>query len=249
MKFLVLADVHGNATALEAVLTQERDFDSVVFLGDAVSPGPQPNETIELLTGLNGIFIQGNHERVMLNPSVSSHWPDGFKVLMAWIFDTFDQSGYEFLRTFELGGEFVVDGRTFVFTHGDENASVRHVLPDAAAEQFKPIARGNASSTVFFGHSHVQYRRTIGSQEFINPGSIGQHRCGRVTACYGLITDGIFTHHHVDYDADLWLSCVDRINPLKKFVEFRERFKQQAVTGFANGAIEPWTGYAKRGYL
>ena len=40
MKVLVIADVHGNAEALRAVLARERDADATVFLGDAVSPGP-----------------------------------------------------------------------------------------------------------------------------------------------------------------------------------------------------------------
>ena len=42
MKILVIADVHGNAEALSAVLTKEHDADTTVFLGDTVLPGPQP---------------------------------------------------------------------------------------------------------------------------------------------------------------------------------------------------------------
>ena len=29
---------------------------------------------------------------------------------------------------------------------------------------------------MLFGHSHIQFRRTIDGQEFINPGSVGQPR-------------------------------------------------------------------------
>ena len=49
MKILVIADIHGNAEALRAVLAKESDADTTVFLGDSVSPGPQPNETIDLM--------------------------------------------------------------------------------------------------------------------------------------------------------------------------------------------------------
>ena len=46
MKILVIADVHGNSDGLAAVLKSESDADRTIFLGDAVLPGPQPNETI-----------------------------------------------------------------------------------------------------------------------------------------------------------------------------------------------------------
>ena len=60
MKILVIADVHGNAEALSAVLAKERDADATVFLGDTVLPGPQPNETMELLQGLSGASISAS---------------------------------------------------------------------------------------------------------------------------------------------------------------------------------------------
>ena len=178
MKILVLADIHENATALEAVLIKEREFDSVIFLGDAVSPGPQPNETIELLSDLSGIFIRGNHDAEMLDSNLTANWPDGFKALQDWIYDTFNPSGYDFLRSFQDGGEFTINGQTLILERGDGVGKVRHVLPDTSDELMIPLARGSTHSPVLFGHSHIQFRRFIGEQEFINPGSIGQNRCG-----------------------------------------------------------------------
>lgn len=248
MKILVFADIHGNATALKAILNQEREFDSVIFLGDAVSPGPQPNETTELLSGLKGIFIRGNHEFVMLNPHVTANWPDGYKALIDWTFDTFEPRGYQLLRSFKKGGEFEVDRQKLVLAHGDENENARHVLPDMPDELFKPIACGSQRSPVLFGHSHIQFRQMVGSQEFINPGSVGQNRCGHVTACYGLLIEGVYSHQHVDYDPRPWLDAVDRIEPLKEHLTFREAFKQQVLTGFSVGQRTPWSELAKLGY-
>ena len=70
MKVLIIADVHGNAEALRAVLAKEWDADTTVFLGDAVSPGPQANETFALLKDLSGTFIVGNHDSEMLDPTL-----------------------------------------------------------------------------------------------------------------------------------------------------------------------------------
>ncbi len=249
MKSLVFGDIHGNATALKAVLEKECDFDSVVFLGDALSPGPQPNETAELLSGLTGLFIQGNHEKVMLNPNLTANWPDGFKALMDWIYKEVDHASYELLASFNQPGEYELQHKRFVLAHGDENPTTRHVLPKAPASDFAPLAHGNSQSPVLFGHSHVQFQCHIGSQNFINPGSVGQNRCGTVAACYGLLVDGNYTAHHVRYDPTPWQDAVDRIPALQEHSEFGAWFKQQTLTGFANGAVEPWLSYGKLGYL
>ena len=248
MKILVFADVHGNATALKAVLRKEQDFDSVVFLGDAVSPGPEPNETIELISEMSGVFIQGNHERTMLDRGSIAGWPDGFKALMEWIYDEFSDAGYRLLRSFILPGEFELDGRTFVLAHGDENETVRHVLPESPAQLFDAFTYGNNTAQVLFGHSHIQFEVNLNGQLFTNPGSIGQNRCGHVLACYGLLTDGNFTHHHVAYDPTPCLNAWDRIPSLRRFPTLLEYFKQQTLSGYSLGAVEPWVGFARRGY-
>ena len=231
-------------------MEKETDFDSVVFLGDSVSPGPQPNETIELMSNLNGIFIKGNHEHVMLNPSLTEHWPGGFKALMDWVVDEFDSSGLEFLQTFSEPGLYCVAEQEWLLLHGDEGTSVRHVLPGMPDANFKEIRSDRSESLpVLFGHSHVQFRHRVRDQEFINPGSIGQNRCGRVVACYGLLIDGVFTHHHIEYDIQPWVTAVDRIKPLNHYKTFRDSFIQQTVSGYSAGAVEPWLDLNSRVYL
>ncbi len=46
---LILADIHGNWPALEAVLAAEPEHDTVVFCGDVVDYGPQPVECLRWL--------------------------------------------------------------------------------------------------------------------------------------------------------------------------------------------------------
>ena len=68
MKYLILADVHANLPALEAVLDHETDWDEVLFLGDAVGYGPHPDEVLDLHSALPGTFVMGNHDRAILDP-------------------------------------------------------------------------------------------------------------------------------------------------------------------------------------
>src|SRR5215467_14921998 len=64
MKILVLADVHGNWPALQAVLRAEPDADRILCLGDLVNYGPQPVECVAWAMRLNqrSRVIQGNHD-------------------------------------------------------------------------------------------------------------------------------------------------------------------------------------------
>src|SRR5262245_26224251 len=54
MRIGLIADIHGNLTALETVLARlERDgIDHLVCLGDVAALGPQPGEVIARLRGL-----------------------------------------------------------------------------------------------------------------------------------------------------------------------------------------------------
>ena len=71
MKILVISDIHGNASALGAVLEVEQDADHIIFLGDALLSGPQANETMTLLDGLTlDIAIMGNHDEEVLDPAI-----------------------------------------------------------------------------------------------------------------------------------------------------------------------------------
>lgn len=249
MKILVIADVHGNAEALASVLEKERDADSTVFLGDSVSPGPQPNETLALLQGLSGLSIAGNHDVEMLERESLAHWPAPWLAMYDWIFDVFDPAGYAYLRKLKPGGEYEVDGIGMYLQHGTLPGKVRHVLPDTPDEDLVRLSRGSDCPYVLFGHSHIQFRRTVGGQEFINPGSVGQNRCGKLLACYGVFEDGLFHHRQVEYDPGPWLEAMDGITTLDAYPDFREQMKQRLLSGYGIGEREPWTRYARQGYV
>ena len=68
----VLSDAHGNAEALRAVLA---DVDAcgaraLVFLGDAVGYGPDPEEVVALLRGRGASMVLGNHEDGVLHDDI-----------------------------------------------------------------------------------------------------------------------------------------------------------------------------------
>ena len=248
MKVLVISDIHGNAEALRAVLRREDDVDSTIFLGDTVFPGPQVAETVDLLKDLSGIFIRGNHDELAVDPSAMSQWPEPWQVLYHEIFDDLDQTYCDFFRSLRDGGSYTVDEQRVCLQHGYVSEEQRHLLPDSPDELVAQLDIENSHQITLFGHSHIQFRRTIDTREFINPGSVGQNRCGHVIACYGILLDGKFEHRHVPYDPLPFVSSFDRLTGMKRFPEFLSWLKQTILTGFGVGEREPWTRFALEGY-
>lgn len=248
MKILVIADIHGNATALEAVLNKEHDADRTIFLGDAVLPGPQPNETITLMRTLSaGPYIVGNHDTEMLHPEIFANYPAQWLAFFNWVVDNFEPEGLEFLRTFQPPGEFEEDGIPMRLHHGLVEGGPRHTLPDSPDENFHIIAAGSDCPYVLSGHTHVQFTRVIGEQTFINPGSVGQNRCGKQVACYGLFEDGVYRQCEVPFDTRPWLDAFDKIDTMDAFPDFKVWIRDGLINGYGVGQSEPWTRYAAEG--
>lgn len=69
MRIALLADVHSNLPALEAVIKAIRRHspDRIVSLGDQVNLGPCPKETLDLLHAERIDCLHGNHERYILS--------------------------------------------------------------------------------------------------------------------------------------------------------------------------------------
>ncbi len=68
-RIAVLADVHGNLPALDAVLTdlEAQRVDEVLVGGDLVGRGPQGTAVVQRVLGLGWRSVKGNHEDYLLD--------------------------------------------------------------------------------------------------------------------------------------------------------------------------------------
>ena len=249
MKILVITDIHGNASALEAVLNKEEDIDGAIFLGDALLSGPQANETMALLDRLKlDIAIMGNHDEEVLNPSIFSGWPAEWVALNEWILDQLEAGTAETVENFSSNGEYEIDGMELYLHHGELEKGKPAALPNAPEETFAQLDAGSSRKLILFGHTHVQFERQIGLKTYINPGSVGQPRCGKLHACYGVFLDRRYEARQVAYDPTAWLTALDAIPVLKEFPDFHKWLRVGLLSGYGIGEREPWTQFAAEGY-
>lgn len=249
MKILVISDIHGNAEALRAVMDAESDADKTIFLGDALLSGPQATEVVELLDKINpDIAIMGNHDEELLDPSRFAHWPEEWVALNEWIIGTLDPATIERFHGYLPNGTYQIGGLSCYLHHGELPRGEPQALPDADDEVLLRLAEDTTPPIVLFGHTHVQFERRVGEQRFINPGSVGQPRCGRLHACYGVFEDGVYTPRQVTYDPNPWLDALDRIEILAKYPDFKQWLADGLTNGYGIGEREPWTTFAAQGY-
>ncbi|RQG93523.1 metallophosphoesterase family protein [Natrarchaeobius chitinivorans] len=209
MKHLIIGDIHGNLPALEAVLAEESDWDSVIFLGDAVDSGPHPNQVLTRLANLSGTFLMGNHDSEITESKDKD--PPTPREYTKWTNNVISEENRSLIRSFipdtvlsfpdaELGDMRVHHG-DFTIEDSDIDWNGR-LWPDSDSEIFELLSDRYDEPIVVFGHSHVQFERYKDGTRFINPGSVGQHRLQTVKACYAVLEDGIFDLKAVEYDAE-----------------------------------------------
>ena len=75
MKYLIFSDIHSNLEAFEKMLSLKKvqEVDKILFLGDLVGYGADPNEIINIFKNLENVYsIRGNHDKVISELESSS---------------------------------------------------------------------------------------------------------------------------------------------------------------------------------
>lgn len=175
MRLGVIADVHGNLPALEAVLERLAGLsvDRIVNLGDCASGALWPAETVRLLRATAMSHVRGNHDRALgaaspngLGASDSFAWRNLDAEARAWL------AGLPF--ELEIGG-----ARCFHASPKDDDTYLLDAieggrLVTAGPEAVEALIGATGPSVVLCGHSHQpRLLRLDNGTVVINPGSVG----------------------------------------------------------------------------
>jgi predicted phosphodiesterase len=205
MRVAVLADIHGNLPALEAVLA-EPDMaaaDRVVLLGD-IALGPLPAESLDLLVplGERAVWVHGNCEREL----VAAY--DGGKVLgpngesARAAASVIERRHRDLLDGLPMTVTLDVDGiGPVLFCHATPRRDDECVLVDSALPVWDRALADVAEPVVVLGHTHMPFDRLVGGRRAVNPGSVGMSY-GVPGACWALLGPDI-TLRSTAYDVEL----------------------------------------------
>jgi diadenosine tetraphosphatase ApaH/serine/threonine PP2A family protein phosphatase len=217
MRFAILADIHSNLAAFEAVLgdaDSRGGFDKIWCLGDVVGYGPDPNECIKRLRQFEHVCIAGNHDWAAIGKMDTSEFNPVAAAAAHWTAQQLTAEDKDYLLSLPL----TLRENDFTLAHGSPREPIWEYLLSTEAAQDNLAYFETAYCLV--GHSHVPlifelaadkavYREFRESnlklkekRMIINPGGVGQPRDGDPRASYAIYDSEAQTvrHYRVEYD-------------------------------------------------
>lgn len=193
VRIAVLADIHGDAVALEAVLRRlkaEGTPDLTIVLGDLAAIGADPVGVIRRVREQPGVIvIRGNTDRYVCSgerpgPRVEEAREDPGLVpqllevatSFAWTRGAITAAGqFEWLSRLPLDHRMTLpDGARLLAVHAapglDDGPGINASIGDAELER---LATEAAADLILVGHTHQPFHRISQGREVLNPGSVG----------------------------------------------------------------------------
>src|ERR1700683_2738430 len=209
MRLAIVSDVHGNLTALEAVIRDiaRRSVDRVVHGGDLALMGPRAGEVIDRIRELGWAGVVGNTDELLWRPEEHARQCDRaprLQTLLRWLFEvyapyTVEQLGEERLSWLrELPTELRVEGLAIV--HAAPGDLWRAPMQDASDRDLESTYRPLGAGAVAYGHIHRPFTRAVGDLLVANAGSVGMPWDGDPRSSYLLVEDRHVEVIRVDYD-------------------------------------------------
>ena len=211
-RLAVLADIHGNLPALQAVIEDMTQFavDHVIVAGDSVNVGPFSREALSTICERNWAVIRGNNAFYALDyqtPRMPEHW-SAF-TLPPWLRDQLGKEWIHVLASLPdaLSLRFP-DAAPVHVVHGIPGNPWIAITPLSTTGDVESWLSDISESTVICAHSHIPIERHIGPWHIFNPGSVGIPLDGQPSASY-MILDGdhkgwtLAAHRRVPFDHDL----------------------------------------------
>ena len=207
MRIALLADIHGNPIALDAVLADlqaQGGVDATWCVGDYTALGYDPVGVVERLTALSkAVFVRGNTDRyiaagelpsspveaarsdpahlpALIHVAQSFAWTKGYVTARGWL---------GWLAALPLERRLALpDGTRLLMVHAapgtDDGPGITPATPDADLEA---LLAGCEADLVVVGHNHWPQDRQIGGVRVVNPGSVSNAPALDLRASYALI--------------------------------------------------------------
>lgn len=175
MRLGVIADVHGNLPALEAVLARlaELAVDRIVNLGDCASGPLWPAETVQLLRANAMSHVRGNHDRALGAAS-----PEGLGASDSFAWRNLDADARAWLAALPFDIE-IGRARCVHASPKDDETYLLDEVEDGRLAAARPRAvaaflGATSHAVVLCGHSHQpRLLRLDDGAVVVNPGSVG----------------------------------------------------------------------------
>lgn len=236
MRYAILADIHANIEAFDAVLAALKDkpIDQYKILGDVINYGANPHEALSRSLNLTHDILMGNHEYALFDPNLATCFNPVAQVALRWTQGQLTEEEKKNIRDFPL----IKEEEHCLLVHGTPvNPEEFYYLftQDEAEAMFTSFEK----QVCFVGHTHIPALYVQGAKEgqylrpgkhllkrgrkcIVNVGSVGQPRDFDWRAAVMVFDDTDFSVEllRVEYD---WQSAARKIREAKLPAYLAER--------------------------
>jgi putative phosphoesterase len=215
MRIAVVTDIHGNLTALEAVVADlvQVAADLVVQGGDLVAGGHRPAEVLDRVRECGWSGVQGNTDEMLWKPELFDRfmqetpqlghiWRMIFGQQAPATRDLLDEERLAWLRQLPLAWQ----GHDLAVVHAAPGNLWRAPMPEASDEDLAATYAPLGCGIVAYGHIHRPFVRNVSTSPraltVVNCGSVGMPFDGDPRASYLVVDEGVPAVRRVEYDLE-----------------------------------------------
>lgn len=185
-RIAVISDVHGNLTALEAVLDHIRaaGITRIFNLGDLVGKGPRSAAALDRCRQVCEIIVQGNWDADVAN-GFRKPWTAG-----EWHREQLGAERLAYLAALPGSADLVLSGRRVRLFHASQLSPFDRVHATGTPEQHMAMFEntpftgfGTTPDIVGYGDIHMPYVLNFAGRTLFNAGSVG-NPLDMPLACY-----------------------------------------------------------------
>lgn len=195
MKIAIVSDIHGNSSALDAVLqhaSRHGADGTVINLGDSVGYGPDPEAIVGWSESAHVINLRGDYDKKVLAKKYrKTGWakvknPDK-RAMFAWTYNTLTKRSRKILKSYPKQRLLSLEGIQILCTHAGPGPRRQYLGPETPDAQLFELAQQTPGDIILCGHSHHSFVRWAANVLFINPGSVGRLDDGDPRASYAIL--------------------------------------------------------------
>ncbi|WP_224370766.1 metallophosphoesterase family protein [Hyalangium versicolor] len=194
MRVAILADIHGNLPACEAVLEDIDRMapDYIVAAGDLALRGAHPRETVELLADRCDALLMGNTDCYLAGNYLGGayrerdHWKTE---LLRWTRDQLGENHLKMLGSMPFSIRYTPrKGQDLFVCHANPKNLEESLDPTLDELSVRKFFMHLDAAACAFGHLHFPYRRRVGRMIIADVASAGIPRDGDLRPAYGIFT-------------------------------------------------------------
>ena len=208
MRLAILSDIHGNRTALDAVLADLRQTapDLIFHGGDLVGSGSSSAEVVDQICDLGWLGVAGNTDEMLATPSAFEDFARELPALTQLWATIREISDFE---RESLGAKRLAWLGDLPRTHVHGSIALVHASPGslwkspgsaAGSEELESVYGSLGQAIAVYGHIHCPFVRNFPGKLVINTGSVSLSYDGDPRASYLLLDGSLPTIRRVEYD-------------------------------------------------